>query len=152
MTFWDRALRRPQSLWLRKALFQIHLWTGIGLGIYVILISVSGSAIVFRNELYKSLWPGPKIVPISGPRLSKDELKKAVRQAWPDYSVTYIWESKRKDEATEVWMERNGVSHPKTKGRLVDPFTGSDLGASRPFLIGVLAWMSDLHTNLLGGS
>jgi uncharacterized iron-regulated membrane protein len=152
MTFWDRALRRPQSLWLRKALFQIHLWTGIGLGIYVILISVSGSAIVFRNELYKSLWPGPKIVPVSGPRLTKDELKKAVRQAWPDYSVTYIWESKRKDEATEVWMERNGVSHPKTKGRLVDPFTGSDLGPSRPFLIGVLAWMSDLHTNLLGGS
>ena len=62
MTFWDRWLRRPQGLWLRKAIFQIHLWTGIGLGIYVVLISVSGSAIVFRNELYKSLWPPPKLV------------------------------------------------------------------------------------------
>lgn len=152
MTFRDRALRRPQSLWLRKALFQIHLWTGIALGLYVVVVSVSGSAIVFRNELYKSLWPGPKIVPISGPRLSRDALKKAVHQAWPHYSITYIWESKRKDEATEVWIERDGEKKPKTVGRLVDPFTGRDLGASRPVSIGVLAWLSNLHTDLLGGS
>jgi uncharacterized iron-regulated membrane protein len=152
MTFRDRALRRPQSLWLRKALFQIHLWTGIGVGLYVLLISVSGSAIVFRNELYKGLWPGPKLVPISGPRLSREELKKAVHQAWPHYSITYIWDSKRQNEATEVWIERDGVKHPKTNGRLVDPFTGRDLGPSRPAAIGVLAWLSDLHTNLLGGS
>jgi uncharacterized iron-regulated membrane protein len=152
MTFRDRALRRPQSLWLRKALFQIHLWTGIGVGLYVLLISVSGSAIVFRNELYKGLWPGPKLVPISGPRLSREEIKKAVHQAWPHYSISYIWESKRPNEATEVWIERDGVKHAKTNGRLVDPFTGRDLGPSRPAAIGVLAWLSDLHTNLLGGS
>src|ERR1019366_3835899 len=105
--FGTRALRRPQSLWLRKAIFQIHLWTGIALGLYVVLISVSGSAIVFRNELYKSLWPPPKIVAISGLRLSKDALKKAVKQAWPKYSVSYIWEAKRPDEATEVWIEKD---------------------------------------------
>jgi len=151
MTFRDRWLRRPQGLWLRKAIFQIHLWTGIGLGLYVLLISVSGSAIVFRNELYKSLWPGPKLVPISGPRLSRDELKRAVHQAWPKYSVTYIFESKRKNEATEVWIERDGESAGKTKGRLVDPFTGRDLGRSRPASIGVLAWFSRLHTDLLAG-
>jgi uncharacterized iron-regulated membrane protein len=151
MTFLDRALHRPQSLWLRKALFQIHLWSGIALGLYVILISVSGSAIVFRNELYKSLWPGPAIVPISGPRLSHDALKKDVERAWPGYSVSYIWDAKRKNEATEVWIEPNGVSKPKTKGRLFDPYTGRDLGPSRPVSIGVLAWLSDLHTNLLAG-
>jgi uncharacterized iron-regulated membrane protein len=151
MTFRNRALRRPQSLWLRKALFQIHLWTGIAIGIYVVLISVSGSAIVFRNELYKSLWPGPKIVPIAESRLSRDELKKAVHQAWPHYSITYIWDAKRKDEATEVWLEKDGVAKPKTVGRLFDPYTGRDLGRSRPISIGVLAWLSDLHTNLLAG-
>jgi uncharacterized iron-regulated membrane protein len=152
MTFWARAWRRPQSLWLRKALFQIHLWTGIGLGIYILLSSVSGSAIVFRNELYKNLWPGPKLVAITGPRLTKDQVKAAVRRQWPKYSVTYIWDAKRPDEATEVWIEPDGVSHPKTKGRLVNPFTGQDLGPSRPTMIGVLAWFSDLHTNLLAGN
>jgi len=144
-------LRRPQSLWLRRALFQIHLWTGIGVGLYVVAISVSGSAIVFRNEMYKYWFPGPKLVPVSGPRLSREELKKAVHAAHPGYSISYIWESKRPNEATEVWIERDGVKHPKTTGRLVDPFTGRDLGPSRPWSIGVVAWMSDLHVNLLAG-
>src|SRR4029077_14766511 len=70
---WYRWLRRPKSVWLRKALFQVHLWTGIALGLYVFAISVSGSAIVFRNELYALLWPGPRVVPISGPRLTHDQ-------------------------------------------------------------------------------
>jgi len=151
MTFGERWLRRPQSLWLRKAIFQIHLWTGIALGIYVVLISVSGSAIVFRNELYKSFSQPPKIVAISGPRLSKDEIKKAVKRAWPKYSVSYVFEAKRPDEATEVWIGKDSEAHPKTKGRLINPFTGDDLGPSRPLGIGVVAWFMDLHTNLLAG-
>ncbi len=108
MTFWDRCLRRPQSLWLRKAIFQIHLWTGIGLGIYVVLISVSGSAVVFRNELYKSFSTGPKLVPISGPRISRDALKNAIHKALPQYDISYIFDSKRPNEATEVWLDRKG--------------------------------------------
>lgn len=148
---WNTLLRRPQSLWLRKALFQIHLWTGIGVGLYVVAISVSGSAIVFRNEIYKNASPGPRLVAISGPRLSRDALKQAVHRDHPGYSISYIWEAKRPNEATEVWIEKDGVKKPHTIGRLVDPFTGQDLGPSRPWAIGATAWMSDLHTNLLAG-
>src|SRR6202161_1187247 len=119
MTFWDRWLRRPQSLWLRKALFQIHLWTGIGLGIYVVLISVSGSAIVFRNELYKSLWPGPKIVAMSGPRLSKESLKDAIHREWPQYNIRFIWEAKHPNEATEVMIAKGDQANAKTTTRLL---------------------------------
>lgn len=151
VSFSDRLLRRPQSLWLRKALFQIHLWTGIGVGLYVVAISISGSAIVFRNEIYKNASSGPTLVPISGPRLSRDALKKVVHQQNPGYSISYIWESKRPNEATEVWIEKDGAKPGHTVGRLVDPFTGKDLGPSRPWIIGAIAWMSDLHTNLLGG-
>ena len=151
MTFLERWLRRPQSLWLRKAIFQIHLWTGLALGLYVVIISVSGSAIVFRNELYKSFSQPPKIVAISGPRLSKDAIKQAVKHAWPEYSVSYVFEAKRPDEATEVWIGKDSEAHPKTKGRLINPFTGEDLGPSRPLGIGVVAWFMDLHTNLLAG-
>src|ERR1700748_159895 len=128
MTSWDRWLRRPQSLWLRKAIFQIHLWTGIGLGIYVVLISVSGSVIVFRNELYGALSVGPKVVAVSGPRLSRDALKKAVHETWPGYDISYIFDSKRPNEATEVWLEHKGEKHPKTKGALFHPLPGGDHG------------------------
>ena len=46
-------LRNPQRIWLRRALFQIHLWTGIAIGLYILMISVTGSVLVYRNELFR---------------------------------------------------------------------------------------------------
>jgi uncharacterized iron-regulated membrane protein len=42
---------------LRRALFQVHLWSGIVLSLYIVVLCVSGSAIVFRRELDKTLCP-----------------------------------------------------------------------------------------------
>jgi uncharacterized iron-regulated membrane protein len=146
MTTGERWARQPQSVWLRKALFQIHLWTGIGLGLYVLISSVSGSAIVFRNELYKSLGR-PVLVTGSGTRLTNDEMKEAVRRAYPGYSVSFIWPGKLPNQTTEVWMIRNG----KQKQRLFDPYTGKDVGEAIPYSLRTVAWLADLHTNLLFG-
>src|SRR5437879_7569619 len=104
MTLGQRWMRRPQKVWLRRALFQIHLWTGIGVGLYVLLISVSGSAIVFRNKLYKSLGSEPKTVAVLDHRLTQDELRNAAKRAYPGYAVTFVFESKRANQATEIWM------------------------------------------------
>jgi uncharacterized iron-regulated membrane protein len=43
---------------LRRALFQVHLWSGIALSLYIVVICISGSAIVFRRELDKALCAG----------------------------------------------------------------------------------------------
>ena len=43
--------RHPQGVWVRKALFQVHLWTGLGVGLYIVVISVTGSVLVYRSEL-----------------------------------------------------------------------------------------------------
>jgi uncharacterized iron-regulated membrane protein len=42
---------------LRKALFQIHLWTGVALALYVVVIGASGAALVFRPEMQKAAYP-----------------------------------------------------------------------------------------------
>lgn len=148
MNVWERWLRRPKTLWVRKALFQVHLWTGIALGLYVFIVSVSGSAIVFRNELYTVLWTGPKLVPIGSHHLTHDELKAAALRAYPRYQVSWIWEAKQPNQATEIWLDRKGHK----KERLFDPYTGRDLGESRPYSIQFVAWLVDLHVNLLGGT
>ena len=57
MTVWQRWIRQPQKIWLRRALFQIHLWSGIAVGLYVLLMSVTGSVLVYRNELYQATAP-----------------------------------------------------------------------------------------------
>ena len=51
---WQQWLRQPQRLALRRTIFQIHLWSGIGLGLYVFFISVTGAVLVYRNELYEA--------------------------------------------------------------------------------------------------
>lgn len=49
--------RQPQRVWLRRVLFQVHLWTGIGAGLYIVVASLSGSAVVFRREINRALSP-----------------------------------------------------------------------------------------------
>jgi len=147
MNTWERWKTRPQSVWLRRALFQVHLWTGIGVGLYVLLMSVSGSAIVFRRELARAFSREPRVVVGPGPRMSEDELRRAAKRAYPDDGVTRIWLGKNPDQAAEIWLERRG----KSLQRLFNPYTGADLGDSvRPGLR-VLLWFVDLHDNLLLG-
>jgi uncharacterized iron-regulated membrane protein len=147
LTLWQRWLRRPQGVWLRRALFQIHLWTGIGTGLYVVLISVTGSAIVFRNEIYQTAGAKGRTIQVRGTKLPADELKKIIRQKFPDNTLSFVFEGKQPTTATEVWME-HGTARVQ---RLFDPYTGEDLGDSVPRAIRVAAWLAKLHTDLLYG-
>ena len=90
MALLQQFVQRPQGVWLRKAIFQIHLWTGIAVGLYVVAISVSGSALFFRNIVNEAA-PGRRIVAGSGPLLNKDALTEAAKRAYPDYSVRKIF-------------------------------------------------------------
>ncbi len=51
---------------VRKFVFQIHLWLGILLGLYVVVVCASGSALVFRNDIYDWLETGGKAVAYKG--------------------------------------------------------------------------------------
>jgi uncharacterized iron-regulated membrane protein len=88
MTFWQRWLRQPQTTWLRKAVFQVHLWSGIGVGLYVLFVSVTGSVLVFRNELAAAATPDPIILTRSGARLTDGQLKEVIGRAYHGYSMT----------------------------------------------------------------
>jgi uncharacterized iron-regulated membrane protein len=55
ITVWQRWVRAPQKVGLRRAIFHVHRWSGIGFGLYIIFISVTGSVLVYRNELYDAV-------------------------------------------------------------------------------------------------
>lgn len=55
MPGWRQWLEQPQKTWLYNALFQIHFFVGAMAGVYLALMSVTGSIIVYRDEL--SRWP-----------------------------------------------------------------------------------------------
>ncbi len=147
MNAWDKWRTRPQTLLLRKAIFQIHLWTGIGLGLYVLIMSVTGSALVFRREMARALARDTHIAAGPGTRMSEDELKQIAGRAYPDYEVSRVWLRKNPDQAVEIWLERRG----KRMERLFNPYTGADLGDSLRIGFRFVLWLVDLHDNLLGG-
>ena len=62
MTHWQRWMSHPQTVWLRRATFQLHMWSGIGVGLYVLVVSVTGSIVVYRNELYTAATRDPIVV------------------------------------------------------------------------------------------
>ncbi|HEX6879268.1 MAG TPA: PepSY-associated TM helix domain-containing protein [Terriglobales bacterium] len=44
-------LDRPQMLWWRRALFQVHLWAGVIIALYMVLISFTGSVLVYQRDI-----------------------------------------------------------------------------------------------------
>ena len=51
ISLWHKWLEHPEELFIRHIFFQVHLWLGAVAAVYILLMSTSGSAIVFRNEL-----------------------------------------------------------------------------------------------------
>jgi uncharacterized iron-regulated membrane protein len=146
MTFAQRLVRHPQGLWIRKALFQIHLWIGVAIGVYIFVISVSGSAIVFRREIARLAWTAP-VVAASGPLMSEAELGAAVKKTYPRNDVARITYHKKPGRAAEVLMTRG----PRQFERAFDPYSGKDLGSIGTDEPKVMVWLVRFHDDLLGG-
>lgn len=66
---WQRWVHNPQSAGWRKALVKVHLWTGMTLSVYILLMSVTGSAAVFRRDLGLWLVPARQSGPLPLPVL-----------------------------------------------------------------------------------
>jgi uncharacterized iron-regulated membrane protein len=146
-TIWQRWVRQPQRIWLRKAFFQIHLWSGIALGIYILMISVTGSVLVYWNELYRAETPEPIISKGSGPRLTDDQLVADALRLYPGYRLVGIHRMRDLDQAVDVSLGRGD----KVRRRLFDPRSGGDLGDTVPFGFWLVSKVLDLHDNLLAG-
>lgn len=145
MSAWQTWMQRPQSTYLRKTLFQVHLWIGVALGVYVLLMSVSGTILIYRVELSRRFSREPVLTGTSNPRLTIDELKAAAQRAYPQFEVRDVSQRRNPNLAVEIILT-NGQ---KMVERLFNPFTGQDVGpaVSQGFL--VLQWIVDFHDDLL---
>jgi uncharacterized iron-regulated membrane protein len=55
MSLRERWIDHPEKVWLRQIFFQVHFWIGAAVGAYVLVMSASGSVLVYRNELSPTL-------------------------------------------------------------------------------------------------
>lgn len=48
---WHQWLEHPEKTGIHRPIFDFHLWVGMLAGVYIFVMSVTGSFIVFRNQL-----------------------------------------------------------------------------------------------------
>ena len=146
VTLWQGWLRQPQRVWLRRASFQIHLWIGLAIGLYLVMLSVTGSALVYRNELDRYFATPRPAYEAERKTLTTDELRTFAERAYPGYTITRLSDRiSRRNPTLEVWLERDG----EKKERLFNPYTGEDLGDSVTDGEHFVLWLARLHDDLL---
>lgn len=136
-------------------MFQVHLWTGLIVGLYIVAIGISGSILVFKEELM----PRPDVsVPAVDLRSCTPEklvsVVERVQRAYPDkeafltacpqeadpFYLTTIREKRKGARGSRAPREQLAVySHP---------VTGEVIGTANREKSWV-SWVEELHVNLL---
>lgn len=147
--FWSN----PRKTWVRRALFQIHLWSGISVGLIATVVGVTGSAIVFKDAIDRIVTPERfRVTP--GARLSADQLLASATRIHPGWPVSYVAIGQAPQGHSNPWVfYAFDPGRPGSELQLIyiDPVTGSKL-AETGEAHGVMNWLADLHFRLLGGT
>jgi uncharacterized iron-regulated membrane protein len=129
---------------LRRVSSWIHLYGGLALGGVLIVISVSGSALVFKDTLDRWLRPDLLRVAPGGERVSLNRVVDAVRAAHPEARPRLLEMPVDAAAPLTVWLAEDN------RHVYVDPYRGTVLG-ERAADAGVMNTISRLHIELLAG-
>lgn len=127
-------------------MFQVHLWAGLPLALYVLVIGLSGSVLVFEPELEALEYPQYFTIPDAGPTLADPAVVlRNVQRAYPGFRVSSVnWPTPQR---------RSFVSYPSKDGDsrtvFAHPVSGEVLGELPDS--GFVRWMWNLHVYLLSG-
>lgn len=144
-------LRSPQRVFLRRVLFQVHLWTGVALAVYAVVIGLTGSALVFETELNHTMHPALYHVTPRPKRVSLDATIGRIKTAHPGWIAFALRNFEDPAGATDLLMRpASGKSTPNYRIVSFNPYTGEIL-LDRLRYAGALGFLSNLHVYLLSG-
>jgi uncharacterized iron-regulated membrane protein len=137
----------PQRVWFRRALFQVHLWTGVGLGLYLLAVSISGSVLVFQQDALDDTQTSVRTSATS--LLSFGESVGLAREAHPGSKLLYLDNRNRNPNVVSVLLtgtqRMQVVNVDRCSRRIVDD---SVRHRRHP----VISFLQNLHNELLSGS
>lgn len=130
---------------MRRAIFQLHLWMGLLLGLYVCAVSVTGAALVFRVDLQRALSPHLFVAGAAGPLADPVAVMESVSRAYPQHSLSGV-EAPTTRRPVYLAYVTHGSEFVTV---LIDPISTRVLG-ELPAHAAVVA-LQDLHFNLMAG-
>lgn len=143
MDSWQRWVKAPHTHKLRRILFQIHLWMGIGFGLYLLFISITGSAVVLRPE-FSRWFIESRVNPAEAEAYSEEELASLVAATYSEYEVLLIRTPRSPSRASYVELEKDG----EESSRYFNQYIGEDLGSTYPWQVQTIESLVRLHDNL----
>jgi uncharacterized iron-regulated membrane protein len=154
MAFLRGFIQRPQRVWVRRVNFQIHLWAGLILTLYLIVIGITGSILVFREELEAlaglNPWHG---IHATGPYADPVTVLANVRAAFPDTRIISLSAPTQANPVYTVLLQTRNRS-PGSGSIAIHPVTGQVLGRMPRRLPPNWGWLGvvrNLHETLLVG-
>lgn len=144
MSFFRTLVHHPRKLWLRRAFFQIHLWAGILFSLYIVMIGVTGSILVFRTELTRAQLP-KSLTPFAAVSTAPvATVLERFRAAYPEAKLENI---QVPAPQMPVFLLFATDTHRLPFTLLADPVTANLRPQPRTWVY----WMYELHVNLLLG-
>lgn len=133
---------------LKKLFGQIHLWLGLASGLVVLVVALTGSIMVFQEELEPVLFRKEMIVQVQSHRLPVDSLIAVAAAQYPKIPVRQVRVFAKENRSVLVLAGK--VKRDTWKYLYIDPYTGKVLGKGKSesrFFEVVLS----LHRYLLAG-
>jgi len=123
LTFLHHYFHRPQQVLIRRLNFQIHLWIGIVLTLYMILIGLTGSILVFRPELERIFGLKPwQNIRAKEPVADLATVVENLKAAYPRLRIVSVDAPSEADATFVAVLEGRGrikVASSATEGRIL---------------------------------
>jgi uncharacterized iron-regulated membrane protein len=133
---------------MRKFLLVLHLYSGLVAGIFIVILSVTGSLMVFEDEIDRALNPKLTWVQPRDKRLSLTEIKSSFEAKYPGQSVVAFSISPRNDIAWGATLESKASQ--SSLSLAFNQFTGEVLGKDSD-RNNFVSYVHDLHLRLMMG-
>jgi len=134
---------------MRKRLWQLHSWLGLVAGLGLLVIGLSGSLLVFHEELELAFNPetvrvGPTGDEAPSPRLPLDTLLAHAQRQLPEHEITgWLPRWDEPDAADVLYVIRRGDKEWLIA--TLDPYTGRLLASPRLGTATLSGWLLELH-------
>ncbi len=115
--------------------------TGLAVGLYIFVMSLTGTSLVFYDEL--SLLTNPKVA-VTDYKQPLSRVMESVAATYPQHQPTWIHQTTRNDAPLEVFVSRD----EKQSVALINPYTAEIIGEKSSLLL----FLRELHFNLLLGA
>lgn len=129
-----------------RKIFAFHSILGLITGVLLLVISLSGSIMVFSQEIDDQLNPALLKVAVGDKKASLDSIYSNARSIFPDKYIRFRNLPQAPDHAIELSIEQKD----EWIFAYFDPYTGDYLGSrnARTYFLG---WLLGLHYSLLAG-